>query len=177
MQKRSIILIGLVSIIFLCGACVGTKSTTEDFVQNVEVRMLERGAYSLAIPNSIMVQEEGNGELTFFQGGNAVGGILVIPFENADALRIDEISDEKTSIRFDDLLSAISSEEEISYMFSTHKDTFCLSLVSESEENAVESIHYFFPDGDVFYDLFFQREGSLSEIDQQEIYGSFVLDP
>lgn len=176
MKKRVLALVGISALLlcFCCG-CAEEQPNEEDAVQGVHVQTLNTEVYSLALPETVTAEEGEDGALTLFRDGVEVGGVQVIPYEDAEDLDIDDIDTEEGGAKFDALRLLISPEDEDAYMFSTSGDTFCLSLYPEQEEDPVETMHYFFPQGDVFYDLFLHRDGTISDTEEQVISDSFAF--
>lgn len=176
MRKRVSILFGLsVLLLSFCCGCADGTTNAEDAMQGVHVQTLNTEVYSLALPETVTAEEGEDGALTLFRDGVEVGGVQVIPYENAEDLDIDDIDTEEGGAKFDALRLLISPEDKDAYMFSTSGDTFCLSLYPEQEEDPVDTMHYFFPQGDVFYDLFIHRDGTISDTEEQVIHDSFVF--
>lgn len=177
MRKQTLLLLALSALLlsFCCG-CADGKAETEDPDQDAG-KTVTTEVYSLTLPETVTAEEGEDGALTLFRDGVEVGGVQVIPYENAENLDIDEIMDEVVHAKFEELLRLLSPDGEDAAMFSSYKDTFCLSLCPELVENPVETMHYFFPQGDVFYDLFLHRDGTISDAEEQAIADSFVFAP
>lgn len=180
MRKGIFTMLGIsVLLLSVCCACAKAEPGAGDTTQNVDAKVLKTDVYSFVLPNSLSAKEGEDGSLALFLDGAEVGGVVIIPYENAEELRIEEINNEEGRAKFEELLNLVAPEGQEAHMFSTDtQDTFCLTVVPASEregEKQTESIHYFFPKGDMFYDLFFQRDGSLSETEQQVIRDSFSL--
>lgn len=159
-------------IIMVCCSCNNDKVEIDNG-QNVTT--LKSTSYQLTLPDTITAKEEENGDLTLFHNDNEIGGIIVIDYKDAEQLNIDDVStDEKVNDKFEELLSKVTVDKEIDYSFEGNSKTgFFLSIIPW-DKSKPETIHYFYPKGNVFYDLFLQKE-SITDIEEEILHGSFTL--
>lgn len=177
MRKQTVLFLALSALLlsFCCG-CADGKAETEDTAQDTG-KTVTTEVYSLTLPETVTAEEGEDGALTLFRDGVEVGGVQVIPYENAEEAAANRITREEGRAMCEELLRLLSPDGNDASMFSQGGDTFCLSLYPETEEDPVETMHYFFPQGDVFYDLFLHRDGTLSDAEEQAIADSFVFAP
>ena len=180
MKRRLVVLLGI-SALLLSVCCACAESDKKGTTQNMDVSTMKTDAYSLVLPKSVTAEEGEDGALTFLLDGKEVGGVQVVSYENAEDLDIDQIEDEAVREKFEELLALVAPKGPVGHMFSSHvtdtQDTFCLSVFpdpQEQTEEPEETMHYFFPKGDLFYDLFFQQ-GGIPETEEQVILDSFAL--
>lgn len=139
--------------------------------------LLETAAYSVTIPGGITAQEEADGSVTLLLDQEKVGGITVIPYENAEVLRIKDIPTEEDLKNIDALLSLIAPEGKVDHMFEGGASgPVSLSVIPWPEQEAPATIHYFFPQDDVLYDLYFLELEAPAEV-QTVMLNSFALTP
>lgn len=187
MKKRLFALLGLAALLvsLLCACGENAPKTADENIQknesvkpeSVKTEPFTTEAYSFDLPETVTAEEGADGGLTLFLlDGEDVGGVQIIPYEDARALRADDMTTEAGRVKFNELLVLVCPEDKVDHMFSASTEgSFCLDVIPHPGEDAPESIHYFFPKEDVFYDLFFQRNGFLSETEEQVIRDSFVL--
>lgn len=172
-----LLLVASMTISAVCCACGGTNSAESESPGTVAAETMKTDAYMMVLPETITAEEEEDGTVSLLLAGEKVGGITTIDYENSAQLDIDQINQEKVKEKFYQLLDLVAPGGQSDYMFSSclpEQFAFCLSLVPKAETNMPETTHYFYPKGDVFYDLFFQPE-MISETEQEILLDSFTL--
>ena len=104
------------------------------------------------------------------------GGVAVIAYENAAALDLDSLGDGHAEKELNQILQLVAPEGHVDHMFESYgKDGYLsLSLVPWPDRDEPETIHYLFPKGDSFYDLFFQAD-AIPDTEEQLLLDSFTL--
>lgn len=121
-------------------------------------------------------QRAGNNALTLFLDGTEVGGVTVIAYENAAALDLDSLGDGHAEKELNQILQLVAPEGHVDHMFESYGEDgyLSLSLVPWPDRDEPETIHYLFPKGDAFYDLFFQAD-AIPDTEEQLLLDSFTL--
>lgn len=178
MKKRTYLLLALsVLLLSFCCGCADGKAGADDTAQDTAEKTVTTEVYSLTLPENVTAEEGEDGALTLYRDGVEVGGVQVIPYENAEDLDIQAIMDDEIHAKFEELRHLLSPDGEDAAMFSSEGNTFSLMLYPETEEDPVETMHFFFPQGDVFYDLFLHRDGTLTSEEEEAIFDSFAFAP
>lgn len=187
MKRRLFALLGLAALLvsLLCACGENAPKTADENIQknesvkpeSVKTEPFTTEAYSFDLPETVTAEEGADGGLTLFLlDGEEVGGVQIIPYEDARALRADDMTTEAGRVKFDELLALVCPEGNVDHMFSASLEgSFCLDVIPHPGQAAPESRHTFFPKGDVFYDLFFYQDGGLPRAEDQVILGSFSL--
>ena len=128
----------------------------EPVADGVYVDTAETEDYRLTLPEGVTARDGANDSLILFRGGEEVGGVVAIPFAGADALDIRKLTadpqDQDTWEGFDRLYETMVPQGQIDHQWtSSLYGSFCLNLVDGERS----TLHYFFPDGDQFFDLYF----------------------
>lgn len=157
----------------LCCAC-----GEEEAADTPAGELLETDAYSVVLPENVTAKENGDGTVTLFLDFVEVGGITVIPYENAEELSMDDIlTDDTIRQKLDDLLNLVAPEGKVDHMFSNDlRSSVCLEVLPWPEQETAATIHYFFPQGDQFYDVYFLELLVPTEA-ENIILDSFTLTP
>lgn len=128
--------------------------------------------YTLTIPSSCTTQEQAEDNLDLLYQGEVIGGVKVIPYENAALPRqnLDAMSEEG----LDTLLAQITgTTASVDHMFGSY-GTDGIQLWFTTGEQAEN--HYLLPAGDQFYDLWlYDREDGLPAESQNLLSESFTL--
>ena len=74
------------------------------------------------------------------------------------------------------ILQLVAPEGHVDHMFESYGEDgyLSLSLVPWPDRDEPETIHYLFPKGDAFYDLFFQAD-AIPDTEEQLLLDSFTL--
>lgn len=166
-----------------CCACTSalTRVPQENFPD--ETGKYKNEAYTVTVPQELTVQEiSGGSSVAFLLDGKDVGGISTVPYANADQFSLDafgEGDEEAADALHDtlkDFLKLIIPDRKPDYMFSDGiYGSFTLSVVNEDGTNSI--IHEFFPDGDQFYDVFFEEVSDVTPEQKEAVWSSFALNP
>lgn len=134
------------------------------------------GGLFLTLPATITAKEQENNTLTLFLDGTEVGGVAVIAYENAAALDLDSLGDGHAEKELNQILQLVAPEGHVDHMFESYGEDgyLSLSLVPWPDRDEPETIHYLFPKGDAFYDLFFQAD-AIPDTEEQLLLDSFTL--
>ena len=138
-------------------------------------------AYTLLLPQGFAAQEGEDGGVTLSLDGQAVGGVQVVPYPDAAGF-LDTVgaASEDSRDSGKELMRQLSPEERLAYMMTVSEDGTYLEISCSPDTPDVtpeeETMHYLFPQGDQFYDLYFQP--SQIPADQQQILvDGFALHP
>ena len=119
--------------------------------------------------------------MTLSLDGQAVGGVQVVPYPDAAGF-LDTVgaASEDSRDSGKELMRQLSPEERLAYMMTVSEDGTYLEISCSPDTPDVtpeeETMHYLFPQGDQFYDLYFQP--SQIPADQQQILvDGFALHP
>ena len=118
-------------------------------------------AYTLLLPQGFTAQEGEDGGVTLSLDGQAVGGVQVVPYPNAAGF-LDTVgaASEDSRDSGKELMRQLSPEERLAYMMTVSEDGTYLEISCSPDTPDVtpeeETMHYLFPQGDQFYDLYFQ---------------------
>ena len=119
--------------------------------------------------------------MTLALDGQAVGGVQVVPYPNAAGF-LDTVgaASEDSRDSGKELMRQLSPEERLAYMMTVSEDGTYLEISCSPDTPDVtpeeETMHYLFPQGDQFYDLYFQA-GPVSADQQQSMAKGFALHP
>ena len=180
MKKRTANLLLLsMALLIVCSACTSTKaseSKPEPSTIEVATKTLKSDHYSLAIPTTITAKKGANDAMTLSFDGAEVGGVTVIAYENAAALDLDSLGDGHAEKELNQILQLVAPEGHVDHMFESYGEDgyLSLSLVPWPDRDEPETIHYPFPKGDAFYDLFFQAD-AIPDTEEQLLLDSFTL--
>ena len=143
------------ALLLTCCACA---AQAEEEKGETAAKTAGTEAYSLTLPATITAKEQENNTLTLFLDGTEVGGVAVIAYENAAALDLDSLGDGHAEKELNQILQLVAPEGHVDHMFESYGEDgyLSLSLVPWPDRDEPETIHYLFPKGDAFYDLFFQ---------------------
>ena len=119
--------------------------------------------------------------MTLSLDGQAVGGVQVVPYPNAAGF-LDTVgaASEDSRDSGKELMRQLSPEERLAYMMTVSEDGTYLEISCSPDTPDVtpeeETMHYLFPQGDQFYDLYFQA-GPVPADQQQILADGFSLHP
>ena len=127
-------------------------------------------AYTLLLPQGFAAQEGEDGAVTLSLDGQAVGGVQVVPYPNAAGF-LDTVgaASEDSRDSGKELMRQLSPEERLAYMMTVSEDGTYLEISCSPDTPDV-------PQGDQFYDLYFQA-GPVSADQQQSMAKGFALHP
>lgn len=153
-MRKKIAALGLAAGLLLALCCACGEEETADTPAG---ELLETDAYSVAVPQSITAQEEVDGSVTLLLNQEKVGGITILPYENAEELWMDDsLADDTIQKKADDLLALVAPEGNVDHMLEgSASGPLSLSVIPWPEQKAPATIHYLFPKDDVLYDLYF----------------------
>ena len=161
------------ALLLTCCACA---AQAEEEKGETAAKTAGTEAYSLTLPATITAKEQENNTLTLFLDGTEVGGVAVIAYENAAALDLDSLGDGHAEKELNQILKLVAPEGHVDHMFESYGEDgyLSLSLVPWPDRDEPETIHYLFPKGDAFYDLFFQAD-AIPDTEEQLLLDSFTL--
>ena len=156
--------------------CCACAAQAEEEKGETAAKTAGTEAYSLTLPATITAKEQENNTLTLFLDGTEVGGVAVIAYENAAALDLDSLGDGHAEKELNQILQLVAPEGHVDHMFESYGEDgyLSLSLVPWPDRDEPETIHYLFPKGDAFYDLFFQAD-AIPDTEEQLLLDSFTL--
>lgn len=138
-------------------------------------------AYTLLLPQGFAAQEGEDGGVTLSLDGQAVGGVQVVPYPDAAGF-LDTVgaASEDSRDSGKELMRQLSPEERLAYMMTVSEDGTYLEISCSPDTPDVtpeeETMHYLFPQGDQFYDLYFQA-GQIPQDRQALLVDGFSLHP
>lgn len=182
MAKKGILPL-LLTALLLAACCACGAPSAQDTADQEEVtnRTWKTDAYTLALPGGFAAQKGEGDAVTLTLDGQAVGGVQVVPYPDAVGL-LDTLGNasEDSRDRGKELMRQLSPEERLAYMMTVSQDGACLEISCAPDTPDVtpeeETMHYLFPQGDQFYDLYFQA-GPVSADQQQSMAKGFALHP
>lgn len=195
MLKKHLSLSLILAVLCLvCCACTSTEAAKGNVPAATDE--LKTDAYTVSLPQGFTARSTGgNGtsillndtevgiSAVFYLNGMEVGGIAVIPYENADQLTLDAFSQGGTAEAealhdtLKDFVTLLApGDQSPDYMFSDGSyGSFTLSVVNEDGTNSI--MHEFFPAGDQFYDVFFEEASDVTPEQKEAVWSSFTLNP
>ena len=182
MRKKNLLFVCLVILILaICCACGAPSAEDPADPGTVTNRTWKTDAYTLLLPQGFTAQEGEDGGVTLSLDGQAVGGVQVVPYPDAAGF-LDTVgaASEDSRDSGKELMRQLSPEERLAYMMTVSEDGTYLEISCSPDTPDVtpeeETMHYLFPQGDQFYDLYFQP--SQIPADQQQILvDGFALHP
>ena len=182
MRKKNLLFVCLVILILaICCACGAPSAEETANQEEVTNRTWKTDAYTLLLPQGFTAQEGEDGAVTLSLDGQAVGGVQVVPYPNAAGF-LDTVgaASEDSRDSGKELMRQLSPEEGLAYMMTVSEDGTYLEISCSPDTPDVtpeeETMHYLFPQGDQFYDLYFQA-GPVSADQQQSMAKGFALHP
>lgn len=182
MRKKNLLFVCLVILILaICCACGAPSAEETANQEEVTNRTWKTDAYTLLLPQGFTAQEGEDGAVTLSLDGQAVGGVQVVPYPNAAGF-LDTVgaASEDSRDSGKELMRQLSPEERLAYMMTVSEDGTYLEISCSPDTPDVtpeeETMHYLFPQGDQFYDLYFQA-GPVSADQQQSMAKGFALHP
>lgn len=179
-QKILSLALILAALCLTCCACTSAEAPKED--TPADTSEFKTDAYTLTLPQGLTAQEASNGSVTFLLEDKEVGGIAVVPYENADQLTLEAFGEGDTEAAdtldntLKDFLTLIVPDRKPDYMFSDSvHGSFTLSVVNEDGSNSM--LHEFYPDGDQFYDVFLEEVSDVTPEQKETVWSSFALNP
>lgn len=180
-KKRILPLLLTALLLAACCACGGPS--TQDMADQEEVtnRTWKTDAYTLALPGGFAAQKGEGDAVTLTLDGQAVGGVQVVPYPDAAGL-LDTLGNasEDSRDRGKELMRQLSPEERLAYMMTVSEDGTCLEISCSPDTPEAtpeeEILHYLFPLGDQFYDLYFQPS-QIPQDQQILLVEGFALNP
>ena len=179
MMKRSISLVTALCLLSLC-ACSSTDPPADPGEAPLQ-SWYKTDAYTLLLPQGFAAQEGEDGAVTLSLDGQAVGGVQVVPYPDAAGF-LDTVgaASEDSRDSGKELMRQLSPEERLAYMMTVSEDGTYLEISCSPDTPDVtpeeETMHYLFPQGDQFYDLYFQA-GPVPADQQQILADGFSLHP
>ena len=183
MEKKRILPLLLSALLLAtCCACGSTDAKTADGQENLPAQSWRKtDAYTLLLPQGFTAQEGEDGAVTLSLDGQAVGGVQVVPYPDAAGL-LETVGDASEDSRDSgrELMRQLSPEERVAYMMTVSEDGTRLEIsCSPDTPDATpeeETMHYLFPQGDQFYDLYFQPS-QIPQDQQILLVEGFALNP
>lgn len=178
MQLKKVLFLTLIfaSACMVCCSCNSTTENNPEEPNAQNVKSISIGHCRVAIPDRITAIEETDGSMTFLVGNIKIGGVISIPYDKADQLTLDGISEnEVLHDTFENFSKLIVPDSNPEYFFETSSyGSFCLRTVNNDGTGSVS--HYFFPDGDMFYDVFFYHPQMATPEEQLLVLETFSVD-
>jgi len=179
-QHKKIFALAIILAAFCLACCACTSAEAPEEDAPIDTNEFKTDAYTLALPKGLTAQESGDGSTAFLLNEKEVGGIALIPYENADQFNLDAFGegDEEAANALDntlkDFLKLIVPDRKPDYMFSDGSyGSFSLSVVNEDGTNSI--LHELFPAGDQFYDVFFEEISDVTPEQKEAVLSSFTL--
>ena len=160
MKKLTIVLALTLSLLALAACGSQTSQPQEKIEPNGT--LYETEAYNLILPEGITAQAGEDGNTVLMMNGEEMGGVKALAYEGAQDLKPEMMEDQAHVEKFQKLLDLVTGEEKMSYSFSigTVGDSSVIELSAaplegESTPGTANDVkHFFFPKGDIFYDLY-----------------------
>lgn len=164
----------VVSICVISCSCDNQESHEDSTQNSFNVTSFKTNTYTFALPERIVAEKEDDGSVTFFLGSTEIGGITTIPYKNADQFFTDDFIENSQDDVYLDFVKLIVPDRETGYFFShSEQGSFSLSIGDEDDSGVV--LHYFFPDGDLFYDIFFNQKPVATPEEMLVLLNSFTI--
>lgn len=167
-KRRSVLTLALLFALLPLSACGGQTAQTAP----QEPEALDMGAYTLSLPPSVTAEEQADGTLTLLYEGEPAGGVMTVDFPDADALIQAWTVEYGETIGkdLDQLLLQAAGDTEVDHMFGCGDGVLDLSFTTEETSQK----HFFYPKGDLFYDLWVYEGVFPAEV-ESALLDSFVL--
>lgn len=146
-----------------CGSQTNPSEPAEDKTDSPDM-----SNYNFTLPDNCTTEEEKDGSVSLLYDGTVVGGITTISYTNASELDPEDIDRDLSPI-WNQVLTA--EENTPDYIL---EDGFNNSLKLFVVTDQRKEEHNLFPDGDQFYDLWFQ-ENALPDEAESALLNSFSL--
>lgn len=170
--KSIIVLSVAVLSLCACGQQTEAPAASEQNPVTAVSAPLNMGAYRLTLPEGCTMQRQEDGSVSLLLEGTVIGGVMTISYPDADQISFTDTNN-LTDDKLSRILDCIVPEDEPApdHMFSSSNyGTLELCVVKDQHSE----LHYFFPKGDLFYDLWMQ-EGTLPTEKESALLSSFTL--
>lgn len=168
----------LAALFILCSSCSTAAADGAEEAGAQQGTQVQFDHFRVTIPERIHAVQEADGSVDFRLSAidTRIGGITTIPYENADKFNL-ELEERRGSedTMLEDFVKLIASDKKIeNYFYSSEEGQENFSLSIGYEDGSDSEIHYFYPQGNQFYDVFFFEKPAATPEEQEIIGNSFA---
>lgn len=167
----------VISMCIICCSCDNQGSLEYTAENTFNVTSFKYNNCTFTLPERITAEKDDNGKITFLLGDTVIGGVTTIPYKNANQFFSDDlINDSPDNDVYRNFVKLVVPDRESDFFFSGFEQgRFSLSV--DDEDGSGTTIHYFFPDGDLFYDMFFNQKPVATPEEVTILLNSFTINP